>query len=91
MSGDEGSYEVIGFASKVFTNAHAFDPATLLLGSYPKETMELELKCHGQKDVLHSITHCKNWKQNTMGKSIIGRVYGGNTLQPLRMIFELNI
>lgn len=47
MSGDEGSYEVIGFASKVFTNAHAFDPATLLLGSYPKETMELELKCHG--------------------------------------------
>ena len=42
--------------------------------------MELVLECSGYKDVLNNIVHYKNWKQNNVGKTIIGHLYKGNTL-----------
>ena len=39
------------------------------MGVYPKEMMELVLKCDEDKDVLNNVVHYENWKHNNMGKS----------------------
>ena len=69
MSGDEENSDgVTEFASRVFTNAFPFGPASLLMGVYPKETMELVLKCDEDTDVLNNVVHYENWKHSNMGK-----------------------
>ena len=78
MSGDkEDSDGVSEFVFRVFTNALPFGLASLLMGVYSKETMELPLKCDADKDVLNNVVHYENGKHNNMGKSTKSK---GNSL-----------